>query len=114
MMDIASISALDEKITAQAWEQTPASVRLLLRHLCEDLLERVAALEEGEVLRLIERKSSERMAAGAGGSGDTPKRRLRCSFCGGDEREGVKMVSGQHALICTECVEVCNAVLADE
>lgn len=35
-------------------------------------------------------------------SGDQP----RCSFCGKDESQGVRLGAGPHAFICNECVDL--------
>ncbi len=41
----------------------------------------------------------------------TPKRRLRCSFCGKSEREVSKLLAGPRVYICDACIGVCNAIL---
>jgi ATP-dependent Clp protease ATP-binding subunit ClpX len=37
-----------------------------------------------------------------------------CSFCGKTEDQVQKMIAGQHANICGECIVLCNDVLAEE
>lgn len=40
-------------------------------------------------------------------------KRIHCSFCGKSQSEVERIIAGQRACICNECVEVCNEVLAD-
>jgi ClpX C4-type zinc finger len=37
----------------------------------------------------------------------------RCSFCGKTSLEVLKLVAGPSALICDECVDICNTVIAE-
>jgi ATP-dependent Clp protease ATP-binding subunit ClpX len=40
---------------------------------------------------------------------------LRCSFCHKSQSEVRKLIGGQNALICNECVEMCrNVITRDE
>ena len=39
--------------------------------------------------------------------------KLRCSFCGKDETEVLKLVAGPRVYICDECVEVANQIMND-
>ncbi len=39
---------------------------------------------------------------------------LRCSFCGRDQSEVDKLISGPSVYICNECVALCNEILAEE
>ncbi len=39
---------------------------------------------------------------------------LRCSFCGQSEREVRKLVVGPRVSICSDCVDICNEIIADE
>jgi len=39
---------------------------------------------------------------------------LRCSFCGKDQYQLRKLVSGPNVSICQDCVEVCIDIMADE
>ncbi len=39
---------------------------------------------------------------------------IRCSFCGKPQELVKKLIAGQNAYICEECVEVCNSILSDE
>ena len=41
-------------------------------------------------------------------------RLLRCSFCGRDQSEVDKLISGPSVYICNECVALCNEILAEE
>jgi ClpX C4-type zinc finger len=43
--------------------------------------------------------------------GITPKRRLRCSFCGKRHSEVSKLIAGPTVFICDACVDICNAIL---
>jgi len=36
-----------------------------------------------------------------------------CSFCGKEEQEVKKLIAGEHASICDECIDLCNDVLKD-
>jgi ClpX C4-type zinc finger len=38
-------------------------------------------------------------------------RRLRCSFCGKNETEVLKLVAGPRVYICDECVAVANRIM---
>lgn len=38
----------------------------------------------------------------------------RCSFCGKASTEVTKMIAGPGVHICTECVDLCNAILEQE
>src|ERR687890_1782378 len=39
---------------------------------------------------------------------------LRCSFCNKDQNDVRKLIAGPTVFICDECVEVCNAIIADD
>lgn len=41
-------------------------------------------------------------------------RRLRCSFCGKNESEVLKLVAGPRVYICDECVVVAGRLMADD
>jgi hypothetical protein len=43
--------------------------------------------------------------------GISPKRRLRCSFCGKTDREVSKLLAGPAVFICDACVGICNGIL---
>lgn len=40
--------------------------------------------------------------------------RLRCSFCGKDQREVLKLIAGPNVYICNECIELCNDIIAED
>ena len=40
--------------------------------------------------------------------------RLKCSFCGTDERQAEKLIAGPGVYICDECIELCNEILEEE
>ena len=46
--------------------------------------------------------------------GSAGTRLLRCSFCGRDQSEVEKLISGPSVYICNECVSLCNDILAEE
>jgi len=46
--------------------------------------------------------------------GNPASRLLRCSFCGRDQGEVEKLISGPSVYICNECVSLCNDILAEE
>jgi hypothetical protein len=39
---------------------------------------------------------------------------IRCSFCGKSQFDVGRLVAGRGAVICNECIEVCNQILAVE
>jgi hypothetical protein len=40
---------------------------------------------------------------------------LRCSFCNKDQNDVTKLIAGpKNVFICSECVEVCNDIIADD
>lgn len=42
------------------------------------------------------------------------ERNLTCSFCGNSQNEAKKLIAGQGVVICDECVELCNDIIAEE
>jgi hypothetical protein len=44
-------------------------------------------------------------------AGITPKRRLRCTFCGKPDSEVSKLIAGPAVFICDTCVGICNGIL---
>jgi ATP-dependent Clp protease ATP-binding subunit ClpX len=42
------------------------------------------------------------------------KRRLRCSFCGHDERRVASLVAGPRVYICDACVDRCADIVRKE
>ncbi len=40
--------------------------------------------------------------------------KLRCSFCGKDQREVRKLIAGPTVYICDECIELCNDIIAED
>ena len=111
-MELESFAALDEQVTKEDWEQTPVSVRRLLRWLLESYEQRLADLEEEKALPKIEREISVGESAQAPVMSAEPKE-MRCSFCGKKQEEVVKLIAGPSVRICNECVEICNAILDD-
>lgn len=43
-----------------------------------------------------------------------PGGELRCSFCSKTRRDVRKLIAGPGVVICDECIEVCNDILADD
>ena len=43
---------------------------------------------------------------------ETPARMFHCSFCAKSQIEVMKMVSGPGVLICSECVKLCEPIMA--
>ena len=39
---------------------------------------------------------------------------IHCSFCGKSQKEVYRLVAGDNAWICNECIEVCNMLMSDE
>lgn len=42
------------------------------------------------------------------------KKKLKCSFCGKNEKDTEKLIAGPGVYICVECIEVCNEILGDD
>ena len=42
------------------------------------------------------------------------EKNLYCSFCGKAKSEILKLIAGSSAFICNECIEQCNAIIADK
>jgi len=40
-------------------------------------------------------------------------RRLRCSFCGKNETEVLKLVAGPRVYICDECITIASQIISD-
>ena len=105
-MNLESFSALDEQITNEDWERTPASVRRLLQWLFENYEERLADLEEDEALSKVESGAPVEESVRA----PVKAQDSSCSFCGKKREEVIRMISSPHAHICNECLEICNAI----
>jgi ATP-dependent protease Clp ATPase subunit len=43
----------------------------------------------------------------------TKLRQLRCSFCGKNETEVLKLIAGPRAYICDECVAIASQIMND-
>ena len=43
----------------------------------------------------------------------TSDKLLYCSFCGKSQHEVKKLIAGQDANICNECIELCDDLLSD-
>ena len=41
-------------------------------------------------------------------------RSVRCSFCGKKQDQVERLIAGQGAYICNECVELCVSILGDD
>lgn len=104
-MELESFSALDTEVTKEDWDQTPANVRRLLRWLLESFERRLAELEEDKNLSNMENEQ---------GSDSLKRQEIGCSFCGKKSGDEIRILSGPNGSICSECIEVCNAVLTDE
>ncbi|HCJ55034.1 MULTISPECIES: ATP-dependent Clp protease ATP-binding subunit ClpX [Glutamicibacter] len=39
---------------------------------------------------------------------------LKCSFCGKSQKQVKKLIAGHGVYICTECIELCNEIIAEE
>jgi hypothetical protein len=111
-MELERFAALDEELTKEDWEKTPASVRRLLRWLLESYEERLADLEEEKALSKLESEIASRGSATFAAESIEGKER-RCSFCGKKQGEVAKLIAGPNVHICNECVEICQAILDD-
>jgi ClpX C4-type zinc finger len=47
-------------------------------------------------------------------AGQTRKRVYRCSFCGKSQEEVKTLVAGPGVFICDECVQLCQAIIANK
>jgi len=43
--------------------------------------------------------------------GEVKRHRPKCSFCGKTQHEGVRLIAGSGAFICSECISVANEML---
>lgn len=111
-MELERFAALDEQLTKEDWEKTPASVRALLRWLLESYEERLSDLEEEKALSQLESDIAARGSATSPAEA-TEDRARRCSFCGKKQKEVAKLIAGPSVHICNECVEICQAILDD-
>lgn len=41
-------------------------------------------------------------------------KKIRCSFCGKEQDEVIKLIAGPHVYICNECIGLCQDILKDE
>ncbi len=112
-MELDSFAALDEEVTKEDWEQTPASVRRLLQWLFESYEKRLAELEEEKALSKVESATSVEGSTNVPAPPVEPKE-ANCSFCGKKQKEVVKLMAGPNVYICNECVEICDAILEDD
>jgi len=111
-MELERFAALDEQLTKEDWEKTPASVRALLRWLLESYEERLADLEEEKALSKLESEIASRGSATSPAESIVGQAR-RCSFCGKKQEQVAKLIAGPSVHICNECVEICQAILDD-
>lgn len=113
-MQLEAFTALDEQVTREDWELTPSSVRQLLRWLFETYEERLADLEEEKVLSKVETEVAAKEKREAAAAEVAESKELGCSFCGKKQNEVLKLISGPNIHICNECIEICNAILAND
>lgn len=45
---------------------------------------------------------------------DKPTKSVECSFCGKDQSEAERMISGNGVYICKECIELCNDLVLED
>lgn len=45
---------------------------------------------------------------------DKPTKSIECSFCGKDQSEAERLISGNGAYICKECIELCNNLVVED
>lgn len=45
---------------------------------------------------------------------DKPTKSVECSFCGKDQSEAERLISGNGVYICKECIELCNNLVLDD
>jgi len=113
-MQLEAFTALDEQVTREDWERTPSSVRQLLRWLFETYEERLADLEEEKVLSKVETEVAAKEKREDAATEVAESKELGCSFCGKKQNEALKLISGPNIHICNECIEICNAILAND
>ncbi len=44
----------------------------------------------------------------------TDEKRIRCSFCGRSQDQVEKLIAGNGAFICNECVRLCQSIIAED
>lgn len=112
-MELESFAALDERVTKEDWEQTPANVRELLRWLFESYESRIAEFETEKALSKVEGAPLIEVGTNAPVS-LVGLKEASCSFCGKRQKEVTKLIAGPSVRICNECVEVCDAILDEK
>lgn len=113
-MELNSFTALDEQVTKEDWEQTPASVRRLLQWLFESYEKRLSELEEEKAFSKVESATSVEGSTNVPPSPPVEPKKASCSFCEKKQKEVVKLIAGPNVCICNDCVEICNAILEDD
>ncbi len=113
-MDLEVFSALDEDLTKEDWERTPASIQRLLRWLFESYEQRLAAVEDDKLISRLEQEQSSEGSIEAQVTGSARQQEIGCSFCGKKQEQVVKLIAGPSVYICNECVDICNAIMEDE
>jgi hypothetical protein len=79
----------------------------------EDFEQRLIDLEQEKTLSEIEGGEISRSHTEERTASYTKPEEIRCSFCGKEREDVVKMVSGPDVHICNECVEICNEIVSD-
>ncbi len=86
----------------------------LLRWLFENYEQWLADLEEDKILSGLEHEQSSEIRTEKQDDADAEFKELRCSFCRKKKAEVQRIVSGPKVYICSECLEICNAILEDD
>ena len=105
-------SALNKRVTEEDLERTPSSVRLLLKFLLEEFAGRSANPEEDKKRSQPEKEKSSQTTHRKQKPPEEEEV-LRCSFCGKDSEEVLRIVRGPAVNICNGCVDICNEILAE-
>ncbi len=108
------LSGLSYKETAAVLKIEEGAVRTRLHKARGVLRGRLRALGEEEDLIVYDRQTPEETTVTPDGERETSH---TCSFCGKKNEEVYRMIGGPpplRAIICDECVAVCNRIFAEE
>jgi DNA-binding transcriptional MerR regulator len=101
-----------EEIRALLSERDPEAIRQQLARHRQRIEERIVSYQDAWVLLQTLDDWSESVGKEESAEGET--RRYRCSFCGKRNQEVHRMIAGRDgAIICNECVNQCNGILAE-
>jgi hypothetical protein len=79
-----------------------------------ELIAKTFGYENWNVLSAKIDTAQPRSGSTVGPQGSTPPAVLYCSFCGKNQHEVNKLVSGPHVFICDECIDVCSDIIDEQ